>query len=264
MPPAPTRPSAMTAPPVAATAAPPRPGPRRRFFDWLHRHPRFQLGGLLLPPLGGVRGRLPRLARRPPRGRLLAPRERRDRPPVRARQLPADHRQAGLPADHPADGHRRRGRHHLRRRHRVPDRLLHGPRRLAPAARVPHHRRPPAALGELPRPGLRLAGDPVRERAPRLGAPAGRSRRRFEPVRHQRPVDDDRLHLPLAAVHDPAPVRRPRTDPFVRHRGLGRPRRGRRDDLPTGDPAPRPAGSLRRLDLHVQPDPRRLHHARSS
>ncbi len=41
----------MTAPPVVAAGTPPHAGPRRQFFNWLHRHPRFQLGGLLLPPL---------------------------------------------------------------------------------------------------------------------------------------------------------------------------------------------------------------------
>ena len=34
-----------------------------------------------------------------------------------------------------------------------------------------------------------------------------------------------------------------------------------RDHVPAGHPAAGPAGRHRRLDLHVQPDPRRLHHA---
>ena len=36
-----------------------------------------------------------------------------------------------------------------------------------------------------------------------------------------------RLHVPLAAVHDPADLRRTRADPVVAARGLGRSRRGR-------------------------------------
>ena len=74
--------------------------------------------------------------------------------------------------DRPPDGDRGRGRDRRRRAPRLPDRLLHGPRRLAPPAGAPVHVGPAAALGELPRQGLRLAGDPGPERPPRLGAPA--------------------------------------------------------------------------------------------
>jgi putative spermidine/putrescine transport system permease protein len=42
----------MSSAPIAAAPVPAETGPRRRFFAWLHRHPRVQLGGLLLPPIG--------------------------------------------------------------------------------------------------------------------------------------------------------------------------------------------------------------------
>ncbi len=102
-----------------------------------------------------------------------------------------------------------------RRRDRLPHRLLHGPRRLAPDSGGAGRRRPAAAVGQLPRPGLCLARDPVRQRARRLGVRAAGRAQRGLALRHLRPVDDDRLHLPLAAVHDPAHLRRPRAHPVV-------------------------------------------------
>ena len=43
--------------------------------------------------------------------------------------------------------------------------------------------------------------------------------------------------LPVAAVHDPADLRRPGTDPVIAPRGLLRPRRTAVDDVPTNHPA---------------------------
>ena len=71
----------------------------------------------------------------------------------------------------------------------------------------------------------------------------------------------DRRELPVAAVHDHPDLCRARADPGLAVRGVGRPRRQGRDHVPTGRRAAGPAGRRRRLDLHVQPDPRRLHHA---
>ena len=73
--------------------------------------------------------------------------------------------------------------------------------------------------------------------------------------------DGHRVLLPLAAVHDPADLRRPRADPGVGARGVGRPRRPGLDDVPAGRAAARPAGGRGGLDLHVLADPRRLRHA---
>ena len=70
-----------------------------------------------------------------------------------------------------------------------------------------------------------------------------------------------RAELPVAAVHDPADLRRARADPGVAARGVGRPRRAGPDDLPAGHPAARLPGPGRGLDLHLLADARRLHHA---
>ena len=67
--------------------------------------------------------------------------------------------------------------------------------------------------------------------------------------------------LPLAAVHDPADLRRARADPELAAQRLRGPRRVAADDLPAGDPAARLPGRRRRLDLHLLADAGRLHHA---
>ena len=63
-------------------------------------------------------------------------------------------------------------------------------------------------------------------------------------LRRHRDLAD--LHLPLAAVHDPADLRRPRADPEFAARGLGGPRRARLDDVPPGHPADVDPGRRRR------------------
>ena len=78
-----------------------------------------------------------------------------------------------------------------------------------------------AAVVELPREGLRVAHDPLRGRDPQLGARAVRAQRAG--LRQRRHLA--RLHLPVAAVHDPADLRRARADPGLAARRLGRPRR---------------------------------------
>ena len=70
-----------------------------------------------------------------------------------------------------------------------------------------------------------------------------------------------RVQLPLAAVHDPADLRRPRAHPELAARGVGRPRRAGRNDVPAGRAAARLARARGRIDLHVLTDPRRLHRA---
>ena len=76
--------------------------------------------------------------------------------------------------------------------------------------------------------------------------------------------DVARVHLHLAALHDPAGLRGAGAHPALLHRGLARPRRLRVHDVPARDPAARAAGDRRRLDLHLLADARRLHHARPS
>ena len=65
--------------------------------------------------------------------------------------------------------------------------------------------------------------DPPGQRLPRVGP---------RPVRHRRRRASTSianawlvLQLPVAAVHDPADLRRPRADPVLAARGVGRPRR---------------------------------------
>ena len=102
-----------------------------------------------------------------------------------------------------------------------------------------------------------MAHDPVRGRRHQLGARSVRPSLR-------RPVDGRplaRVHVPLAAVHDPADLRRARADPELVPRGVGRSRRALVHDVHARDPAARVPGDRRRLDLHVLPDARRLHRA---
>ena len=93
-----------------------------------------------------------------------------------------------------------------------------------------------AALGELPREGLRLADDPPGERDPELGARAVRARRARASATSPTWLV---FSLPLAAVHDPADLRGARADPGLAARGVGRPRRQGRADVPPRDPAAR-------------------------
>ena len=72
-----------------------------------------------------------------------------------------------------------------------------------------------------------------------------------------------RLHLYLAALHDPAGRGGAGAGAAQLHRGLGRSRRQAAGDLPQCHPA---AGDSRRgggLDLHLLADPGRLHHSQS-
>ena len=116
-----------------------------------------------------------------------------------------------------------------------------------------------AALVELPRPHLRVAADPRQRRRPQLVA--GKLGLPDQHLALHELGDVDRLHVHLAAVHDPADLRGARADPGLVPRGLRRPRRPRLDDLPPRDPAAGAARGRRRLDLHLLADARRLHHA---
>ncbi len=81
-------------------------------------------------------------------------------------------------------------------------------------------RRPPAAaVGELPGEGVLLAGDPRPGERRAEARPSG-----FSPgFGHDRARDPARL--PVAAVHDPADLRRPRAPARLAARRVGRPRR---------------------------------------
>ena len=70
-----------------------------------------------------------------------------------------------------------------------------------------------------------------------------------------------RVLLPVAAVHGPADLRRPRADPELDAGRLGRPRRQAVDDLPPRGHAAGAAGGGGGLDLHVLAHARRLHRA---
>ena len=70
-----------------------------------------------------------------------------------------------------------------------------------------------------------------------------------------------RVQLPLAAVHDPARLRRVRADPRLAPRRLGGPRRRPATTFRARRPAAGVPGRRRRLDLHLLADARRLHHA---
>ena len=90
----------------------------------------------------------------------------------------------GLPDGHPPDDRDRRRSSPSPTPPRVPVRVLHGPRRVAADARRSCSCRPAAALVELPRQGLRVAGDPRPGRDPQLvlgrsgsRGPATRTRR---------------------------------------------------------------------------------------
>ena len=69
------------------------------------------------------------------------------------------------------------------------------------------------------------------------------------------------VHVSVAAVHDPARLRRPRADPQSLAGSLVRPRWAPWHDVPEGGAAADLPGGRRGIDLHVQPDPRRLHRA---
>ena len=114
-------------------------------------------------------------------------------------------------------------RHGHRRAARLPDRLLHGPGRLAAHARDARRRRADAALGGLPRQGLRLADRSSRATASSSGCSARSASRR--PGLDELAQRLARLQLPVAAVHDPADLRRAGADPDLTARGIVRPRR---------------------------------------
>ena len=163
--------------------------------------------------------------------------------PVYRHDRPAHRRDRGAGDDH-------------RRDPRVPDRVLHGQGRVAAGAGAARRRGADAALVELPGQGLHVADHALERRHRELGARA---------VRAERPGLRERRHLarvlvPLAAVHDPADLRRAGADPELADRRVGRPRRAQLADLPARDPAagaPRAGGGL---DLHLLADARRLHH----
>ena len=105
-----------------------------------------------------------------------------------------------------------------------------------------------------------LADDALRpDGVDQLGAGAARPAR--PGLRQHRGLAGD--ELPLAAVHDPADLRRAGADPELADQRLRGPRRLAVHDLPAGDPAARLPRRRRRLDLHLLADPRRLHHAAS-
>ena len=80
-----------------------------------------------------------------------------------------------------------------------------------------------AAVGVVPREGVRLARHVLQQWPHRLAAVAVRAQlARLRAVR-----DGGDAVLPVAPVHDPADVRRPRTAAELPAGGVGRPRRGR-------------------------------------
>ena len=151
--------------PSMTTAEAARPSVVRRLFGWLYRRPRLQLAGLLAAPVGwfGIVyfGSLALLFV----VRVLVARPA-DRLVIRHSPSPTSSGSStSRSSRRSCCGRSRWPRSHGRRRdHRLPDRLLHGPRRLAAAPGTAVHLGPVAALGELPGQGLRLAGHPRPER----------------------------------------------------------------------------------------------------
>ena len=94
------------------------------------------------------------------------------------------------------------------------------------------------------------------ERGDQLGPESARPAR--PRLRHHRRLAGD--ELPLAALHDPADLRRAGADPELADQRLRGPRRLALHHLPAGDPPALLPGRRRRLDLHLLAHPRRLHH----
>src|SRR5215211_2329887 len=201
-------------------------------------------------------GRLPGVAGGAARVRVLEHRQlhRGDHPPADHRQLHHPGAGGGLPGHHPADGRPGRRRHRGRRGPWVPGGVLHGQGGPAPLAAAAAGGRAHPAVGQLPGQGVRLAGDGGRRRGAGLGPGPGRAAR--PRVRAGRGLAGP--GLPVAALHDPAHLRRPRPAARLAARGLVRSGRPRPADLPVGDPAPGPAGGGGRVDLHLLADPGRL------
>ena len=191
---------------------------------------------------GGLAGRrLPGLAGRPVRRRVLAPRlvHLGDRQGLLARQLPDAWSRTT------STGRSRCARSASPRRSRSPTRCSRSRSRSTwPRSRTPRARAMLVVAVLMPlwssylvkvyawRTILSEDGDP------QLGA---------RPVRAQRPRLRQRRHvarllLPVAAVHDPADLRGPGADPGLAARRVGRPRRAARAHLPARDPA---AGAAR-------------------
>ena len=209
------RPRAMTA---DAPVASPRVAPSRaRRFAHVAACPPQALGSALLlaGPLFWMVVDLPRIARHPALERLLdqrfVHRQGRIRSTGRSKPSRQIFEQRGLPHDRdPHDRDRRTGHGHRRRswHSRSPTtwRGWPSPRRAATAGRG----RPHAAVGRVPRQGLRLADDPPGQRPPRLAA---RDRWGIEgPGLRGDQQLVGRAQLPVAPLHDPAAVRRLRAD----------------------------------------------------
>ena len=158
---------------------------------------------------------------------------------------------------HPHGRDRRRGD---ARRHRavVPLGVLRrAGRDTARPQRVAAHGRDPA-VGELPRPRVRLAIDPHARGLPELG----RSFHRFlAPARQLELGDLAHVRVPVAAVHAAADLRRHGARPELVPRGLERPRRQGVDHVPSRRVPAHRAGDRRRVDLLVLAHARRLHRA---
>ena len=210
---------------VAYTDPPPRPRLGRRVSAFFHRHPRVRLAALLALPvawlLGVYLGSLVVLLV----ASVLAdgPVHVGGRAHVHARQLPHPVGARRLPERRLAhdpdggDGHRRR------RGARVPDRVLHGARRLAADARdLLIVAVADAAVGQLPREGLRVADDALRD----AGASTGHSPRSGSPVPRLTETGlwlvFTYLWLPFMILPD---LRRARADPEFAPGGVGGSRR---------------------------------------
>ena len=199
---------------------------------------------------------LPGVAGHPPDHRLLdrRPAQRLGDQGTQLGELRRTGQRPGLPGDHLADGPHGDPRHPHRRGHRLPDRLLHGEGGGAEVEGGAGRRGADATLGELPGEDHRLAGDPRRTRGAELGAPPDRPARSRQ--RGDLGLAGD--ELPLAAVHDPADLRRAGADPGLADRRLRGPRRPPLHHLPQGDPAARVPSGGGGLDLHLLAHPRRL------
>ena len=222
-----------TARPATAGGALARARRGRAAARVLHRHPRLRLAALLSLPGAVAGGRLPRLARGPVRRPRSGPRT--PSPATWSARVTLDNFQTLLAEPVyrtiALRTRRRRGGGDGRRRaDRAADRVLHGQGGVAAGAAGAGRGGPHPAVGELPGQGVRLAGDarartasvdwalhPLGLHGPGYGLLAT--------------VAD--AGLPVAAVHDPADLRRARAGARLAARGV-RATSARRPGGPSG------------------------------
>ena len=173
---------------------------------------------------------------------------------VEPEELPDDPARLGVLAGDLSNGRARGVRHRHRRPPRLPARVLRGADGEPADPQRPVVRRRDAAVGELPREGLRVEDDARRRRSARR-VPRARSDGIRRSARASIAVWLT-LSLHLAAVRDLADPRGVRAGTQLLPRGLERSRRAVGAYVPQGRDAVGDAGGGRRVDLLVLADAR--------